>query len=318
MRKSALIAVFCLGLLTGCGKMDPVENSQETVTTVHSEAETNNSSTAKAADPTTVERVTETSAETTENTEVSANTTTATTNGGSLVRRTTVPVSKPTGNVPVQSSTKRTGNAPVQSTSTTTTTTTAEIDTDPYVFSSDELSCKVTKDGIDVTIDGEETQTIEIDTEELRNFIENETPDKKGKIIIDDIDLDGHPDLFIPQQIALLNTFGVYYHYDADQHKFVIWEEFEDIDSCAAVDKEEKTFTTDVKLSEDEYEIRIFGWEDSKPVLRSMTRQYRNSENDLIIDTFDYTNGEEYLIKRERVLFDNDGEIAGAEVLELE
>ena len=98
----------------------------------------------------------------------------------------------------------------------------------------------------------------------------------------------------------------------------MLWEEFEEIDSCAEVDKEEKTFTTDVKLSEDEYEIRIFGWEDSKPVLRSMTKQYRNQENDLIIDTFDYTSGEEELIKRERVLFDSDGEIAGAEVLELE
>ena len=49
-----------------------------------------------------------------------------------------------------------------------------------------------------------------------------------------------------------------------------------------------------------------------------MTKQYRNQENDLIIDTFDYTSGEEELIKRERVLFDSDGEIAGAEVLELE
>ena len=310
MRKSALIAVFCLGLLTGCGKMDPVENSQETVTTVNSEAETNNSSTAKAADPTTVERVTETSTETTDNTEVSEKNTTATTNGGSLVRRTTAAVPKQTGNAPAQNSTKRTGNAPVQSASTTTTTTTVEIQTDPYVFSSDEIYCKVTKDGIDVTIDGEETQTIEIDTEEA--------PDKKGQIVIDDIDLDGHPDLFIPQQIALLNTFGVYYHYDAEQRKFVLWEEFEEIDSCAEVDKEEKTFTTDVKLSEDEYEIRIFGWEASKPVLRTMTKQYRNQENDLIIDTFDYTSGEEELIKRERVLFDSDGEIAGAEVLELE
>ena len=318
MRKSALIAVFCLGLLTGCGKMDPVENSQETVTTVNSEAETNDSSTAKAADPTTVERVTETSTETTDNTEVSEKNTTATTNSGSLVRRTTAAVPKQTGNAPAQNSTKRTGNAPVQSASTTTTTTTVEIQTDPYVFSSDEIYCKVTKDGIDVTIDGEETQTIEIDTEELINFIENETPDKKGQIVIDDIDLDGHPDLFIPQQIALLNTFGVYYHYDAEQRKFVLWEEFEEIDSCAEVDKEEKTFTTDVKLSEDEYEIRIFGWEDSKPVLRSMTKQYRNQENDLIIDTFDYTSGEEELIKRERVLFDSNGEIAGAEVLELE
>ncbi len=314
MRKSALIAVLCLGLLTGCGKDEPVVSDPDTVTTTDIEEQTTDTAAVVIAVPTTAPVTTAATAETTEKTTVK--TTAAATTASA--ERTAAIVTRRTNTVHTQSTSPRTTTSATQTTASTTTSP-VEVHPDPAVFTKDNLSCKVTKDGIDVIIDNEEVQKIEIDTEELLDFIENKVPGKKGQIVIDDVDLDGHSDLFIPQQIAILNTFGVYYHYDSEEKKFVPWEELEEIDSCAEIDEDEKTFKTDVKLSEDEYEIKIFGWDGSKPVLRSMTKQYRipDEPDDLFIDTFDYTSGEEVRVKHERVLFDSEGNIAGTEELEL-
>ena len=218
--------------------------------------------------------------------------------------------------------TKRTGNAPVQSTTVTTTTTTTTTAALPAhtVFSKDKLECRVTTDGVEVSLDEKQLQTIDIDTEELLAALSDVKTELKASIIIDDIDLDGHDDLFIPQQVGTLNTFGVYYHYDDKDEKYVKWEELSEIDSRAEVNEENKTFTTDVKLSDDEYEVKVFEWKDGKPSVQTIKKQYKSAENkdELLIDYFDCSSGEKQLVKRERVLFDSEGRIAGDEEVELD
>ena len=170
------------------------------------------------------------------------------------------------------------------------------------------------------SLDEKQLQTIDIDTEELLAALSDVKTELKASIIIDDIDLDGHDDLFIPQQVGTLNTFGVYYHYDDKDEKYVKWEELSEIDSRAEVNEENKTFTTDVKLSDDEYEVKVFEWKDGKPSVQTIKKQYKSAENkdELLIDYFDCSSGEKQLVKRERVLFDSEGRIAGAEEVELD
>ncbi len=321
MKKSAILAVLCLGaMLTGCGKVDPVESESISAETTVAVEKNTGSTTDAAEDETKSTTTASTSSDKSKTTTKSKATTTTTAkrvSGGG----TTVYVAKRTGNAPVQT-TKRTGNAPVQSTTGTTTTTTTTTAALPShtVFSKDKLECRVTTDGVEVSLDEKQLQTIDIDTEELLAALSDVKTELKASIIIDDIDLDGHDDLFIPQQVGTLNTFGVYYHYDDKDEKYVKWEELSEIDSRAEVNEENKTFTTDVKLSDDEYEVKVFEWKDGKPSVQTIKKQYKSAENkdELLIDYFDCSSGEKQLVKRERVLFDSEGRIAGAEEVELD
>ena len=317
MRKSAIAAVLSLSLAaTGCGMAEPVVDSSEgaeTTVAVENKTEKTTDINEKESPSTTAEPdVTTTS---TKSGSKATTTTTAVVHGGG----TTVTVAKRTstsGATTTKSAGATTAQTTASTSAVTTTTTAVEVH---KVFSKDNLECRVTRDGIDVSLDDEKIQTIEIDTEELREALADIKTEMRARIVIDDIDLDGHDDLFIPQQVGTLNTFGVYYHYDTEEKKFVKWEELEEIDSCADVNEMDMTFTTDVKLSENEYEVKVFGWDNGEPVLRTMKKQYKSadSKDDILIDYFEYTSGEEQLVKRERVLFDADGREVGAEEIEL-
>lgn len=318
MRKSAIIAIICLSFLTGCGKTDPViSESDSAETTVAVEKKTEEATSDNKSNintETTTAKGTET---TTANTKASTTTTIssiAVRSGG-----TTLTVPKRTGTV-AKTTTKRTSATTVQTTTTTVAVTTTAISIpDNATFSKDNLECKVTENGIDIYKNDDIHQTIEIDTEDLLNALSDVRTQMKAQIIIDDIDLDGNDDLFIPQQVGTLNTFGVYYHYDTEENKYVLWEQLKEIDSRAEVNEVNMTFTTEVKLAEEEYEIKVFTWNNGEPAIQSMKKQYRSQDNkdELLVDYFEYTNGEEVLIKRERVLFDIDGREVGAEEIEI-
>ena len=290
MRKSAIIAVLCLPLFTGCGKIDSdIKESDGAETTVAVE----------------------------NNTEIPTKEMVS-----SLVS--TIPESKlTTTNTNTSTKDKTTTRATTISTLATTTTavevTTTSVEPHHNIFTKENLECKVTREGIDISLNNDKIQTIDIDTEELIEALSDVKTENKAQIVIDDIDLDGHDDLFIPQQVRTLNTFGVYYHFDTEENKYVKWEALKDIDSCAKVNEMNKTFTTEVKLSDDEYEIKVFSWNYAEPVIQSLKKQYHSSDNkdELLIDYFDYSSGEEQLVKRERVLFDSDGREVGAEEIEI-
>lgn len=316
MRKSAIIAVLCLPLFTGCGKIDSdIKESDGAETTVA--VENNTEIPTKEMVSSLVSTISESKLTTTNtNTSTKATTTTSTiiVRGGG----TTLTVPKRTG-----TSDKTTTRATTISTLATTTTavevTTTSVEPYHNIFTKENLECKVTREGIDISLNNDKIQTIDIDTEELIEALSDVKTENKAQIVIDDIDLDGHDDLFIPQQVRTLNTFGVYYHFDTEENKYVKWEALKDIDSCAKVNEMNKTFTTEVKLSDDEYEIKVFSWNYAEPVIQSLKKQYHSSDNkdELLIDYFDYSSGEEQLVKRERVLFDSDGREVGAEEIEI-
>lgn len=306
-------------MTTGCGRMEPVVSESEGAeTTVAVEKKTEKPTDADNADPESPSTTAEPDV-TTASTNASEK---ATTTATAVVVRgggTTLTVPKRT-NTAANTTTKRAGTVTTAVTTTTTAVTTTAVTPNHTVFTKDTLMCKVTRDGIDIFSDEDKLQTIEIDTEELLAALSDIKTELKAQLIIDDIDLDGHDDLFIPRQVGTLNTFGEYYHYDTEEEKFVKWEELREIDSCAEVNEEDRTFTTEVKLSEDEYEVKVFAWNEGEPVIQTMKKQYKStdSKDDILIDYFEYTNGEEQLVKRERVLFDADGREVGAEEIELD
>lgn len=320
MRKSAITAVLCLSFLTGCGRIEPVvdrSDSAETTVAVENKTEATTEKNAENTKAVTTSAEPDVTTAST-NTDKKGTTTTASVivHGGG----TTLTVPKRTTSAAANTTTKRAGTTSAQTSTTasavTTTTSAAE---NHKVFTKDDLECKVTKDGIDVSLDNKKLQTIDVDTEELIKALSDVKTEMKAQIIINDIDLDGHDDLFIPQQVGMLNTFGVYYHYDAEKEEFVKWEELKEIDSCAEVNKDDKTFTTELKLSEDEYEVKVFAWVNGVPVIQTMKKQYKSADNkdELLIDYFDYKSGEKQLVKRERVLFDAEGREVGSEEIEL-
>lgn len=323
MKKYALITLLAMGLLTSCGRADAIDDIPNTTeaaeTTATGSSETNASAAAEVETSTKASKPSKTepsAAETTVSHKVKE-TTTAT---AQLVRGTTVAVPKRSVTPTQKATTKITGNAPVQTSSTAgTTTTTIAVTTEPAtttenMTASDVISCKITENGIEVSRGSEELQTIEIDTEELiRSSEEDKNP--LAQITVKDYNFDGEPDLFIPQQIGVINSFGVYYRYDKDSDSFVKWDEMKDIDSPASVDEEKSTLTTHVTISNAEYETKVYRWNpDGTLALVSMEKQYRASEDDpwdILIDHIEYTNGEEVLVKREKVIFNDDHEMTG-------
>ena len=321
MRKSAITAVLCLSILTtGCGRMEPVVDSSEGAETTVAVGNNTEKTTDKneKESPSTTAEPNATTASTKSDKKSTTTTASVVVHGGG----TTLTVPKRTTAVGGgNTTTKRTDVTTAQTSTSTTavTTVTTSVTPEHCVFTKDDIVCRVTGQGVEVSVGDDKNQTIEIDTEELRAALADIKTEMRARVVIDDIDLDGHDDLFIPQQVGMLNTFGVYYHYDSDKEEFVKWKELEEIDTCAEASRDDQTFTTELKRSEDEYEIKVFGWENGKPELRSMKKHYKSTDNkdEVLIDYFEYSNGEEQLVKRERVLFDAEGREVGAEEIEL-
>ena len=333
MKRSVIAAVICLGMLTGCGRVDtaPVDSSPVEITA----SETTKITAAADKDESETTVKTE-SKQTTENTkETKSSGTTTSTANAQLVRRSSPAVTRQTAAAPAPvrtaaktaaapaTTTKITGNAPVQTTltSTTVTTTTSAQDNDPKIVSKDNIVCEVKKDGVDVFIDGENMHTIEADTKAMLDVYETNEITQESLITIFDFNGDSVNDIFIPTEISKDSVSGVYYRYDAEEKKYVEWEEMKDIKKLINVSKTDYTFTILDKKDSVEYEERLYGWDDEKkPVLRKMQKQYNASADpwDILIDYYEYPDGEEKLVKREKLVFNDAHEITDTQEVELD
>ena len=333
MKRSVIAAVICLGMLTGCGRVDtaPVDSSPVEITA----SETTKITAAADKDESETTVKTE-SKQTTENTkETKSSKTTTSTANAQLVRRSSPAVTRQPAAAPAPvrtaaktaaapaTTTKITGNAPVQTTlttSTTVTTTSSAKDNDPKIVSKDNIVCEVKKDGVDVFIDGENMHTIEADTKAMLDVYETNEITQESLITIFDFNGDSINDIFIPTEISKDSVSGVYYRYDAEEKKYVEWEEMKDIKKLINVSKTDFTFTVLDKKDSVEYEERTYGWDGEKPVLRKMQKQYNASADpwDILIDYYEYPDGEEKLVKREKLVFNDAHEITDTQEVELD
>lgn len=325
MKKTAFILTLCMLVsLASCGKDDeskeskPLNIQKATIST-----------TEKAEDEELTTDETESTTESTKKTKKTVHTTTATTDEtdtttktgtANIVKRTTVSAPKVspnrgTGRIPTASNTKKT-----TVTTTQTTTTTAKPH---FGFRNGDISCLIRENGVEVSQKDKENQFIEIDTSSMIEYYQTEDyhngkAKKSALINIVDFDFDGYNDLYIPQFIGSPNSFGVYMHYNPDTEKFESWEELSDIKLYFNIN-DDKTLTSHCHISAVEYEQKTYKWNDEKKLeIIKLKRQYRPEDSeDVFIDYFEYSDGEETLVRRERLILDDENNIIDTEEIPL-
>lgn len=174
----------------------------------------------------------------------------------------------------------------------------------------------VTESGVEITKNSVTIQTIEGNfLEELSSYNDiGKTPEEF--IVNEDYDFDGYDDLFIPTLIGRPNTPGNYYRYNAETGLFEEWDELNKIKLLASTDPEAHTITLHESGSAVDHELTVYKWDNS--TLKPISREIQYCSDQVYIDTFEYDeNGNQTLVKRERVIFDDDSNWLGTEEIEI-
>lgn len=321
MKRSVLIAVFLLAATTGCGIVDSatpesvpenIANDKNTVlsddpvgavtTALHSSDEPVASSAVTSSADSSVTTAASTSAAGDK----------FTAGSGTSSRKTTAHTAGQTTAAAASAPAEVTTAAPV------TTRQTGSIEPN-----NDFITCNMKNNGIEILKNGNVIQFIEQDMEHILNYYQDHTVDQNMKISIRDYDFDGYDDLFIPEHIGTLNTSGKYWHFDPQSGLFEKWDEMKDILFSVTPDEMDKTLYSHEKISASEYEDKTYRWENGSVVLFKMKKQFRLSDSadgseNIYIDYYEFTNGVKKTVKREKLLFDQNGNYTGIKEIPVE
>lgn len=169
------------------------------------------------------------------------------------------------------------------------------------------LSFEIDQQSIELFIDGEYIQTIDLDYMPQNYHI---------KTI--DYDFDGYDDLFIPTLIGRPNTPGIYYHYNVETGLLEEWEELNTI-GCLMNVNDDDTLINNISISAVDHKTITYKWNNGNLQEISYQTQYCGSDNEIYIDAYEYDeNGNEILVKRERVILDEDHNWLGTEEVEIQ
>lgn len=336
MKKKAILLLLCTTVLSGCGRVDSVDvNSQ--IKPFEVEQTTNeNGEELGAVTNAHNEAVVTTSASESD----AAVTTTARTGAVNLVKRTgvvknTVTPSKSTVRVPSRtnataskttvSTVSGTTNTTAVSTATTNTSATTLDNENPTVVTRDDMVCQITDSGISVLVKGEPVQNINIDTSYMMNSYADGKTDPEYRVNINDLDFDGNLDLFVPQSEDEYNVYGKFLRFNPATNLFEEWEALSGINTYKSSSEDDGTISAVVYKDEIEYEEKTYQWkvtneETGEKELRliSKKKQFRfdassDGTYNIYIDYYEYTDGVETVVKREKVTIDENGVITGAE-----
>lgn len=336
MKKKAILLLLCTTVLSGCGRVDSVDvNSQ--IKPFEVEQTTNeNGEELGAVTNAHNEAVVTTSASESD----AAVTTTARTGAVNLVKRTgvvknTVTPSKSTVRVPSRtnataskttvSTVSGTTNTTAVSTATTNTSATTLDNENPTVVTRDDMVCQITDSGISVLVKGEPVQNINIDTSYMMNSYADGKTDPEYRVNINDLDFDGNLDLFVPQSEDEYNVYGKFLRFNPATNLFEEWEALSGINTYKSSSEDNGTISAVVYKDEIEYEEKTYQWkvtneETGEKELRliSKKKQFRfdassDGTYNIYIDYYEYTDGVETVVKREKVTIDENGVITGAE-----
>lgn len=315
--KRYILPVLALALLTGCGKVSDVKDTDKPINIVSGTVE----GTTKDISTTDTEADEDAVSGTTTNkagNKVSGTTTTTSAgskksavtraNGGSGgVYGTTraVPVAPKTNN------TKKT---------TTTAAPTTQLATQAPSFDPKECSSisfgysSSTPNKIDVSrqySDGKTRsyQVLSADTTEIQKAIEKDSSKTMNDFVVkNDYDFDGYPDIFIIEKPDDLNKSGKYYHYDPESGSYQSWAELNSLRFQLDMNTAGGILTAVEKKDDIEYEQKEYKWNEQKQlVLVKYTHKYKSGDK-ILIDYVDYDdNGAEVL----RETRDENGSLVG-------
>lgn len=323
MKKTAILLILCMTTaLVSCGKDEttpenkPFEIHEATVDTADSTDNIENNTIVTASSKA-ANGIHLTSARENNSTTKTTTVSTARTGSVSIVTRSVnIPPSQGTVAIPVAPNAgTRTTSTHATTTKTTATTSTSStiststtIETRPYEVTNDDITCHVMESGVEILRDNKTIQIIEVDTEQMLSFYDNGEMDSSNMINMEDFDFDGYDDLFIPQEIGAMNTFGIYMHYNPETEIFEEWEELAEITVCIQTE-EDGTLHTYAKDSAFENVSKTYIWNEDKTLkLISYSIQYIDNE-DIFVDYFEYPDDEETLVKRQKVIIDEENDV---------
>lgn len=175
------------------------------------------------------------------------------------------------------------------------------------VWSSEYFQYEVTDTGLNVYKKlnvlgdrGELHQQLEVDIEKSSDNI---------KLIVIPMDYDGdsYYDIAVRTKTDDKNTYFRYFHYNPDTDYFEEWQELDKLNYFVSPFGNELTVFN--KISDSDDETNTYIWENGSPVLIRKEKQY--IDNGIILrDYLEYDeNGNETLIKRENLVYDDDGRL---------
>lgn len=331
MKKTAIILALFIAVLSGCGRVDSVDVDGEIKPfEIEQTTQDENSEDPENTDIPVVTGITTASDD-------HAAVTTMRTGAVNLVKRSgvvttarVIPPSRGTVVIPSRGTTPRPSNNTSPSTTTVATrVSTAPVTTAPpiedhLVVSKDDLSCHVKNGVIEIVKNGVSLQTVEISTDAVTEADANGNTEERAKICICDFDFDGNDDIFIPQEIGEFNTLGVFKRYDPNTGKFENWSEIEAITGYVVAYPDDQSLSFTSRKNEMEYEVKNFKWNDDKTLSAFLLKRQYKLEGaepdtwDYYVDTFEYPNGNETIVKREKLIFNDDNEIVGTQEVDIE
>lgn len=336
MKKKSILLSLCIAFLTGCGRVDSIDVENITPFEVEKTTEENSGVYVTVTDSKGESVVTTASAET------GKAVTTTKTVAVNLVRRTgvvkvTVAPSKNTKRNPARTSAKPATTVTTASGKTTTAVSTSGATTiistthsaeNLFTVTRDDMTCNVAKNCISVSMKGEPVQNIEFDTSFMVDSYTNGLTDPKYRINICDLDFDGNFDIFVPDSKDEHNVYGKFLRYNPNSKTFEKWEAFSGITTYTSSSEENGTisatvYKNDVEFEEKNYQWKIVDEKTGEKELRliSKKKQFRyDTENPLniYIDYYEFTDSVENLVKREKHIYDENGEFVGVQEVPLE
>lgn len=349
MKKKAILFSLLMAAFTGCGRVDSVEVDDITPHEIEQSIDEDNGEETPKITLATKKPVTTTAASHSNNSE-----TTTVPVSGHLVKRTNISkktiasIRRTTANsvrpsntttkitasngTGTNTSTTGTGTTAITTSVITTTTTAATTSNkvDPAYVSRDDMTCHISENTIEVTIKGEPVQNISIDTSYMLDAFASSMTDPENCVNICDLDFDGNFDLFIPQSKDEYNIYGQFLRFNPQTMLFEEWVAMSGITTYTSSSADDGTICSTVRKNDMEFEEKTYQWkiidqETGEKELRliSKKKQFRfddNPENQFNIytDYYEYTDGVENVVKREKHLFDENGNFTGVEDVAIE
>lgn len=138
-------------------------------------------------------------------------------------------------------------------------------------------------------------------------------------ITMNDFDFDGYDDIEVWVYLGATNAVFQYYHFNPDTGLFEEWYELNELHFGVHLCIQDKTFSVSSKSSAVDHYNDVYKWSEGKLMHVSGVKQYYSSEaKEIYIDYLEYDNYEnETLVKRERVILDENHEYQGKEEVDI-
>lgn len=175
----------------------------------------------------------------------------------------------------------------------------------PLINEKKNFSYKITEPGgVEIYSDGEFYQSLDVTID--YTFL---NPESKDFVKFRDYDFDGYNDISVTKALAT-NRVCSYFRYNPDTEYFESWSELDNLHFYITINNN-KTLSIHSKSGAVDADDTVYKW--SGDVLVPVSKEKRYSKGrDIFIDYLEYDDyGNETLVKREKYIFDKNGDVTG-------